>query len=142
VPKRLDDTTKSKDQAGLIRKRESRKKLGKRPAKKDQPRLADLILSPKDMKAIERLLGPSIPKAVERSFIGQIIKHRGKINAYRAAYAKKRKLPLLYGVDCINSFVLNVTTGQRACYCIGKTCPRRDIEKRMSRSLVARLKQM
>jgi hypothetical protein len=147
--KRLDDTTKSKDQAALIRKRQSRERLGPQPPKKKVPRLADLILPLGMERAIEDFLGPSVPRDIEESFIQEIISHRDKIESRRAKYGRRLRLPLKRDVDCLNSFLLNVAphppprriglwfwrleapqiVGQRACFCIGKHCPRRDIEK-------------
>jgi hypothetical protein len=79
-------------------------------------------------KAIEALLGPSAPKDIEKSFVWQIIRHREMIESRRAKYARPLRWPLIRNADCINSFLLDVMTGQRACFCIGKKCPRRDIK--------------
>jgi hypothetical protein len=77
-------------------------------------------------QAIKDLLGPSIPKDIKQSFVRQILRHRQMIGKRRAVYAQRRRLSWVPDADCINSFVLDVTTGQRACYCIGRGCPRID----------------
>jgi hypothetical protein len=122
VRKRLADTTKSKDQAALIRKRESRKKLSNQAAKKN-PVLEEEYSAPLlgARQAIELLLGHGVPEDIEKAFLRVAMRYREK--------TLRRHLPLILDADCINSFLLDAVTGQRACFCIGKKCPRRDIEK-------------
>jgi hypothetical protein len=132
VRKKLSDKEKSKDWAALNRKRKSREKLSDRPPKQEPVSLEDLMLPPGGEEAIEVLLGcrfSDLPVDIERSFLRAVAHHRQMIKDCRAKYLQKRHLPLVYDAKCINAFVVNEITRRRACYCIGKHCPRRDIEK-------------
>jgi hypothetical protein len=117
VRRRIEDV-ESKDLAGLIRKRNSRAQ---------HKRLADLILPLVTQQALQDLLGDSIPEDIERTLIRQAIRCREKIRGRMARYDKPGRWPLILDAKCINAFPLDIVTDQRACFCIGKRCPRRDI---------------
>jgi hypothetical protein len=123
----LDDTTKSLDQAGLIRKQTSRKKLGKRPPPKNPVLEAEYSTPPLEARqAIEVLLGP-VTEDLEEEFLRIAMRFREKkVKPRRAKYIRRRYYPRVDDVDCINSFLREMDPPKRSCYCIGKRCPRRD----------------
>jgi hypothetical protein len=140
VRKKLGDKDKSKDRAALERKRKSRNKLGNQ-SRKNPVLEAEYSTPPLGARpAIEILLGCGVPENIEEKFLRVVMRFRAKnIKPLRAKYIRRRRQTLqtpdgkqrtvklgyefVRDVICINSFLLDVTTGERACFCIGKKCP-------------------
>jgi hypothetical protein len=101
----------SEDLTALIRQHKHRAK---------SKSAADSALSPEDWKAIRRLLGNDIPEDIREKLLKQLIRHREEMRRRAVRYHKPRRPPLIVNVNCSNSFLLDVTTRQRACYCICK----------------------
>jgi hypothetical protein len=108
--KRYED---SKDSANLARQHKYR----------DQhKRLTDLLPSE---QALRELLGDA-PIGMERKLSRYIVRCLEEIRRLSARYGNGRyRYPLIRDVDCPYAFLFDVTTGESACYCIGKECPRR-----------------
>jgi hypothetical protein len=118
--RRLDDTTKSKDQAALIRQRDNRARR-----RAEHRRLTDLLPPQRVMQAL--LETSCIPEDIEREFWRVIVRNREKIRSHAAEIAKQGRCQLVTNVKCPNAFLLNVPYSEWACLCPGGGCRRRDM---------------